>query len=506
MGEGTMDRALNQKKAGSSWSATGGPVEYLADDAGRLGARRCAGGVATALGCAAEDLPVTWIASATSEQDRTLATEGRALELGHGRLLRLVAPPAEAYNLFYGTFCNPILWFLQHGLWHRLRRSNPEAEALHAWEHGYLPVNQAFAEAVVDELRRADGPAHVMLHDYHLYAAPILIRNLYPRAVLQHFIHIPWPAPDAWERIPDAIVASICESLLANDSVVFQTETSAHNFLHTCRAFIPSAQISYTTGLVEQRGRRTRVWANPISVDIPELQSRLASPEARSCHAKLAAALGERTIVRVDRLDPAKNIYAGFEAFALLLCKYPEWRGRVRFLACLVPSRTGVPEYRRYAEEVFGLVETINSRYGTRTWQPITVLYEHNRPQALVALSLYDVLLVNSLADGMNLVSKEGPAVNQRDGVLVLSTAAGAYDELLEGALAVLPDDIEGTTDALAQALSLPAGERRSRARQLRQAILRHDLHDWLRLLLQDLADIEASHIREPVMAGVRSS
>ena len=502
-GGGSNRRGIRFEQSRLLLVSNRGPIEHGVDATGHLTGRGCAGGVATALGCASDGMPVTWIAGAMSEADRLLAAEG-PVELGDGKLLRLVAPPAEAYDLSYGTFCNRILWFLQHGLWPRLDRATLERDIIHAWEYGYLPVNQAFAEAVVDELRRRDDPGRVMLHDYHLYAAPILIRNLCPRATLQHFIHIPWPAPDAWKNLPEPIVTSICGSLLANDSVVFQTEMSAHNFLHTCRAFISDAEVYFTAGLVAQRGRRTHVWANPISVDVSDLQSRLASPESRAYREKLGGALSERTIVRVDRLDPSKNVYGGFQAFSLLLQKYPEWRGRVSFLACLVPSRTGVPEYRAYGEEVFGLVDAINNHYGTRTWQPITVLYEHNRPQALVALSLYDVLLVNSLLDGMNLISKEGPVVNQRDGVLVLSTAAGSYDALRDAALAVLPDDIEGTADALAQALSLPPAERRHRARQLRQAVFGHQLGDWLRLLLQDLADIEASQAREPVMAGVR--
>lgn len=502
-GGGTNDRGIRFDQSRLLLASNRGPIEHGVDATGHLTGRGCAGGVATALACASDGTPVTWIASATSAADRLLADEG-AVKLGDGKLLRLVAPPAKAYDLSYGTFCNRILWFLQHGLWGRLHRSNLEKEALYAWECGYLPVNQAFAEAVVDELRRTDGPGRVMLHDYHLYAAPILIRNLCPRATLQHFIHIPWPSSDAWEKLPRPIAASICQSLLANDSVVFQTETSAYNFLRTCRAFVPDADVYFTAGLIAQRGRRTHVWANPISVDVSDLQSRLASPESRAYREKLAGALSERTIVRVDRLDPSKNVDGGFQAFNLLLQKYPEWRGRVSFLACLVPSRTGVPEYRTYAEKVFGLIEAINSHYGTPSWQPITVYYEHNRLQALVALELYDVLLVDSLSDGMNLVSKEGPVVNQRDGVLVLSTAAGSYDELRDAALAVLPDDIEGTADALAQALSLPGAERRARAHHLRQVILRHQLGDWLRLLMEDFAEIEAAQAREPVMAGVR--
>jgi len=242
---------------------------------------------------------------------------------------------------------------------------------------------------------------------------------------------------------------------------------------------------------VTYRGRRTRVSANPISVDVFDLRSQLSSPEARPYFSKLAAEMAEKTIVRVDRLDPSKNVAAGFKAFDLMLEQHPELSGRVRMLSFLVPSRTGIPEYRSHAEEVFALADDINDRHGGGDWTPVKIFYEHNRLQALVALSLYDVLMVNPLVDGMNLVSKEGPVVNRRDGALVLSESAGSFEELREGALAVRPDDVENTADALFNALTLTETERRERALLLRRAVLRHDIGRWLQVQLDDLAAID---------------
>jgi len=159
-------------------------------------------------------------------------------------------------------------------------------------------------------------------------------------------------------------------------------------------------------------------------------------------------------------------------------------------LSFLVPSRTSIPEYRSYAEDVFALADEINDRYGGGDWTPIKVFYEHDRLQALVALSLYDVLMVNPLVDGMNLVSKEGPVLNRRDGALVLSEAAGSFEELREGALSVRPEDIEGTAEALFTALTLGEEERRERAALMRRAVLRHDIGRWLQVQLHDLAAI----------------
>jgi trehalose 6-phosphate synthase len=194
-----------------------------------------------------------------------------------------------------------------------------------------------------------------------------------------------------------------------------------------------------------------------------------------------------QTIVRVDRLDPAKNVLRGFQAFELLLERRPDLHTRVRFLAFLVPSRSGIPEYDSYVRDVFGAVESINARFGRPDWTPITVFHEQNRGQALAGLGLYDVLLVNSIADGMNLVSKEGPLLNERDGVLCLSTAAGSYEQLQRGVIPVDPFDASQTAQALEAALELDPEVRKTMALMMRSAIESHQLTDWLRHLIQDL-------------------
>jgi len=460
-----------------------GPLEHYIDEQGALRHRCAPGGVATALASLATGTPVTWVATAGNDEERDLARRGGHIDLGDEKRLRLIAPAPEAFDLYYSTFCNPTLWFLQHSIWERL---SEERDLAHAWEHGYLPVNQAFAEAIVEELERGEN-ARVMLHDYHLYAAPLFIRNLYPAAVLQQFVHIPWPEPEAWLHLPPSIVESICEGLLANDSVAFQTEQSMVAFIRTCEAYLDGLETGGDLRSIFRGGHTTRLWWNPISVDIWDLRGQLASAEAQQYRDRFAGSPAMRTIVRVDRLDPAKNTGIGFRAYERLLATHPEWTGHVRFLAFLVPTRDCIPEYRDYAREVFAQVKAVNCRYGRPGWTPVTVFHEHNRTQALAAMSQCDVLLVNPMADGMNLVSKEGPVLNERDGVLVLSERAGSYAELGDAALGVAPEDIDATAEALHRALTMPAGERAERARRLRQAVVRHSLGRWLRLLLDDL-------------------
>lgn len=465
-----------------------GPVEHVFDETGRIRRRDAAGGVATALSSVAKQQPVTWIASAGTDADKTLSILGQRIQIGRESALKLLALPDKAFYAFYNTFCNPILWFVQHSIGDQLMSKDLAREALDAWQDGYVPINQQFAEAVIEEMEGDGHDVQVMLHDYHLYLAPRLIRAARPRAALQQFVHIPWPGPSAWRQLPDLIVRRICAGLLANDSIVFQTDASVENFLSTCRTYLGEAKVMERQAEVEYLGHTTFVWSNPISLDSNELLALRNQPLLERFRGKFEAPADVKTIVRVDRLDPSKNIADGYEAYDLMLQRNPQMHGKVRFFSFLVPSRDVIPEYITYRQRVFDLVDAINRKYGTPEWTPITVFHEHNRLQALAALTLYDVLLINSVADGMNLVSKEGPILNERDGVLALSTMAGSFEELQHGAVAVNPFDIVDTANALEKALLMSAKERTQRAASLRSAIAGHQTSDWLKLQLRDLA------------------
>jgi trehalose 6-phosphate synthase len=476
-----------------------GPIEHHMCD-GHYEARQGDGGLAVALCSAARCTPLAWVAGAMTEGDRQAARRngngnGTAVVASDGAWrLRMVLVSQETYDRYYNLMSNAVLWFVQHSLWDSpcgpRGRPNLWREIEEGWDFGYVPVNQAFAEAVLAELAKPDTAPYVMFHDYHLYLAPLPVRQRAPDAVLSHFSHIPWPPPDAWQQLPWSIAQSVLEGLLACDLVGFQTPESVHNFLLSCYDYIRGAEVDFEDGSVALDGHKTIVRSYPISVDAAALRRRMESPAVKRYKTALAPNCCSRTIVRVDRMDPAKNILLGFEAFDLLLETNPELVGQVRFLAFLVPSRQAVPEYRCHAEAVLSLADHLNRRWGTERWQPIQVFYEHNYDQALAALSLYDVLLVNSLSDGMNLVSKEGALVNERDGVLVLSRAAGAFRELGDAALPIEPRDVAGTADALAQALAMPPEERRWRAARLRAAVEANDFSDWFERQLSDLEEI----------------
>jgi len=479
-----------------------GPFEHKRDVDGRMRRHPTGGGVATALTSLLARNELAWVAGAVSSADRELAGRGlRQIPMENGHRLRFAIADSESYDLFYGTFSNPILWFLQHSMWDFLgERADLKSDIVNSWGNGYVPVNQAFAEAVSDEIERARGVPRVMLHDYHLYLAPLFIRHRHPGALLQHFIHIPWPEPQIWQALPLPIIQSICEGLLANDSVSFQTEEFKRNFILTCLTYLPGATADVAGSRIDYDGHSVDVFANPISVDVFGLRLQLADPVIQSYQRALSEGAGDLlTIVRVDRLDPSKNVLGGFQAYDLLLKRHPQWRGRVRFLAFLVPTRDLIPEYAQYRDDVLALIAGIDRRYGSKRWKPISLYHEQNRLQALAGLSLYDVLLANSIADGMNLVVKEGPVLNQRDGALVLSKTVGAYEEFSEAAFGVDPYDIEGTAEALHEALLLSAEERRERAIFLRRRIAKHDINRWLEVQI-------AAFQRREAIAGLSPS
>jgi trehalose 6-phosphate synthase len=470
-----------------------GPLEYHVDESGRLEAKNGNGGVATALTSLVPLADFVWIASAMTEGDRRMARKGRhSVQVGdHSCQQRFVALPRETYHRYYGVFSNPILWFLQHGLWDELQ-GRDAAQIRRSWEQGYLPANRAFARAVVGEVEGGSVPPYVMVQDYHLYMCPGYVREMAPDVILQHFLHIPWPEPEAWEKLPRDIVQSICASLLSADIVGFQTDVSARNFADTCRHFLPDVASDAAAGTMSRCGRTTRLRTHPVSVDVERLRSQMLSLDFARYRKQLRTLAGKHTIVRVDRVDPSKNILGGLDAFELLLRRHPEIAGETKMLAFLVPSRGSVPEFRRHAGQVWRRIDQINARFESGGQRPIEVFAENNYMQALAGMSLYDVLLVNSLADGMNLVSKEGPVVNGRDGVVVLSTEVGSHRELSDSVLSVAPQDTEGTADALWLALTMPEDEKRRRAERLRGIIVQNDLQTWLERQSHDLSDLAA--------------
>ena len=454
-----------------------GPVGYARSENGSRVARRGGGGLVTALRSLVAHHDVTWIASAIGTEDRAVATEAggafdETLRDGAHCRLRLVLHDQAAYDRYYNVVANPTLWFLQHDLWDLLEQRRDGLA--HAWEDGYVAVNRAFSEAVLEEL--AERPdATVFFHDYHLYVAPTLVREERPDALLAHFTHIPWPPPDRWRVLPEPVRVAIHAGLVANDVVAFHTERWADAFRASARETLGPDALT-----------RSTVVAHPISVDPSEFEELAASPAVLEAGRRLEAGRSERVVLRVDRTDPSKNVVRGVLAFERLLETTPEAVGRVVMRTLLDPSRQTTPEYVVYLAEIEREIARVNERFGQDGWLPIDLHVEDDFAASIAAYKQYDVLLVNSVYDGLNLVAKEAPLVNERDGVLVLSRNAGAFEELADWVVPVDPLDVEGQAAALREALGLDAGERRRRLDAIQGWVREHDLERWVDALLAD--------------------
>jgi trehalose 6-phosphate synthase len=472
------------------------PVSYFRDHDGRRGAKRGGGGVVSALGGLLAHHDVTWVASAMTEEDRAVAAEheGSFVEEtadGSSYRLRLVAHDSAAYDRFYNELANPTLWFLQHYLWGLGSAPDFGPELHEAWSDGYVPVNEGLAAAALEELER-EPDAAVLFHDYHLYLAPRFVREARPDVVTSHFVHIPWPEPDYWHALPPELRTAVHEGLLANDVVGFHTERWRRAFLLATERLL-GASVDPEAGTVEYRGRTTRVVAHPISVDAAEFERLRHDPAVLEREKALVARRPEQLVLRVDRTDPSKNIVRGFHAFGLLLERHPGLHGRVGMVALLAPSRQDIPAYAEYVGEVEAAVRAVNERFGRDGWQPIALDVADDFPRSVAGYKQFDVLLVNPVFDGLNLVSKEAFLVNEHDGVLVLSENAGVHEELGEWALTVNPIDVSGQAEALYEALVLEPGERRRRADAIREHVRAHDIREWVEAQLTDLDAVRSS-------------
>jgi trehalose 6-phosphate synthase len=485
------------------------PVAFRRED-GRRRARRGAGGLVTALvGLVGQLEDAVWVCAASTDEDAAVAAEHKgsaipvimageprvvAADSGAERVLqlRMVEVDPAAHEDFYGVISNPLLWFIQHGLYDLTRSPNFGQRERDAFEHGYVTVNEAFADAVVHEVEAQGGRALVMLHDYHFYLVASIVRERCPDVVLSHFVHIPWPGPDAWRVLPPDMRERIMQGLLGNDVVAFHTERFARNFL-LCLQELLGLPINLDKMTAQVGPRTVTARTYPISIDVDALTEVASSRAVRHRLDDLEQWLvadDAKLIVRVDRTDPAKNIVRGFLAFELMLDGHPELVGKVRFLAFLQPSRLDVPEYADYISRIGSVVARINAKYTHGGEAPIDLRLHEDFPTAVAAYTICDVVWVNSLADGMNLVAKEAVSVSRRDAVLALSENTGAHEELGAFAVTLYPFDIQQQADALYEALTMPAQARKDRREAAADIVRGNDVGKWLSFQLADLAEI----------------
>jgi len=471
-----------------------GPLAHDRQDGERTTSRG-GGGLVTALsGLAGRLDDAVWVCGALTEEDTAVAREhdGAAFDAGDGEaelLVRMVETDPEEQRKFYTVIANPLLWFVQHYLWALSDAPDITRRELDAFENGYVPVNARFADAVAEEVEARGGDVTVMVQDYHFYLVPDLLRARCPDVFLHHFVHIPWPQPDAWRVLPRPMREAVLRGVLGNDIVAFHTEHYARNFLLGCQELLNlPVDLDGLKVQVDDRTVRTRWY--PISIDPAALEERAASAEVSSREDDLAARRRDHLILRVDRADLSKNIVRGFKAYDVLLDDHPELSERVTFLALIQPSRQDVEEYSAYLDRIKRVVADVNLKHGTADWQPIDLRIQDDMDTALAAYKLYDLLVVNAIFDGMNLVAKEAVIVNQRHGVLALSENTGAHEEMGAFALTLHPFDIQQQADAFWDALCMEPDERKERAEACAATVRGNDIDKWLAEQLDDVRKV----------------
>jgi trehalose 6-phosphate synthase len=456
-----------------------GPLSFTLDGDGQLSARRGGGGLVSGLSSVAGHPNALWVCAALSDADRAAARGAEGGRLGldgtpGGSGVRMLDIPPAIFHRAYNAVANSTLWFVHHMLYDTPNQPYFGIAFEREWE-SFRTYNRAFAEALAEEAGPpgAGRPVRAVVQDYHLALVPRMLADLRPDVRIAHFEHTPWAPPDYYRMLPDDVGREVLEGMLGADHAGFLCQRWADAFVDCCEAILgpQGAQVDRARQRVSYQGHVTGIGVHPLGVDADGLISRASEPDVQARVAALAEAAGRRKLIlRIDRTELSKNIVRGLAAYRELLVTHPEWHGQVVHVAFAYPSRHDLPEYREYTASVQRLARQISEEFGTEDWDPLILQVDDDYARSLAAYRMADVLLVNPIRDGMNLVAKEGPILSERGCALVLSREAGAATELGRDALIINPFDVSGTAEALHAALMMTEPERNARAASLAQA------------------------------------
>ncbi|MEP6851162.1 MAG: trehalose-6-phosphate synthase [bacterium] len=444
-------------------AANRGPLSVEAVDHGEDKISRGGGGLVSGMQAALAQAPgAVWVCAALNPKERSLARQAAAGRMSsipsvsealHGEFeVRMLPIDAVTFRRAYNGIANATLWFVLHMLYELPHRPVFDGSWRRQWD-SYVRYNRAFAEALAEEA--AEG-ATVMVQDYHLFLVPRMLRDLRPDLRIGFFTHTSWVGPDYFTILPDDVAAAVLDGILGADLIGFHTHRWATDFAACTRAVL-------------DRDPGEAVGVFPLGLDVEALHKRASAPDCEARLRDLREQVGDRLVIgRVDRTELSKNVLRGLLAYRELLRTRPEWLERVVHLVFNYPSREDLPEYRVYVDAVEALAVEIEEEFGTDDWSPLSLEIGHDYPGSLAALRLSDVLLVNSLRDGMNLVVLEGCVLSEREPAVVLSREAGAAEVI--GALSRLvnPYDVSRTAVALHDALSEAPASRAKTAARLR--------------------------------------
>ena len=470
-------------------AANRGPVSISAGAAGREEVRRGGGGLVSGMVSALSEVGGLWVCAALNDRERAAARrapDGHLAEAGYdtgGLDVRMLPLDPSTFARAYNGIANSTIWFIQHLLYDSANTPVFDAGWRRLWA-AYERYNRTFADALAAE---AAPGAKVMVQDYHLNLVPRQLREQRDDLHIAHFTHTPWAPPEQFGMLPTAVAREILTGLLGADHVGFHSRRWSEAFLRCCDRFL-DADVDLAAGTVRWQGRTVRTGVHPLGTAADEIRAKAHDEDAEAGLAHLREVIGDRKVIsRVDRTELSKNIVRGLLAYRELLRLRPEWHGRIVHVAYAYPSRTDIPEYREYTASVQRAGREIEQEFGTDDWDPVLLDVANDYPGSLAALRLADVLLVNPVRDGMNLVAEEGVVLSEHDCAVVLSREAGIADQYGQDALLVNPYDVTETAEALHAALSMPAAERQERWKRLLSAATALPPADWFRQQLDAL-------------------
>ena len=433
-----------------------------------------AGGLITALAPLMKTNHGVWVGWPGCGEEAPIDDLVESFAKAQGYSLKPVPLTEDEVEKYYRGFSNEALWPLFHDLLGHCIFSHDNYRV-------YDAVNRRFAQVTAEASSDIDI---IWIHDYQLISSGWYLRQLHPRRKIAFFLHIPFPSPDLFRRLPWS--KQLLVSLLAYDLVGFQTLRDHRNFIHCATSLIKGVEIlsRHRNHTVLRYGDRIiKAGHFPISIDFNDFAGRAGSEEVSKAAWYLHENYEQRQLILgIDRLDYTKGIPERFLAFERTLEKYPDLRNQVSLLQIVVPSRTMVPDYIDLKSQLEQLAGRINGRFSEHGWVPLHYHFRSlDEVQLLAHYRTAEIALVTPLRDGMNLVAKEYCACSiDNKGVLILSKFAGAADQLGKHALLVNPYDIEKTADAIYMAFSMTQAERRRRMKLLRNQIRRTDVHFWL--------------------------
>jgi trehalose 6-phosphate synthase len=454
---------MADRRVGLVVASNRGPMSLRATRSGRALPGHAAGGLAPSLARALEGTDALWVAAAMNDAEQQAASGHVSVRTPGGVEVRLVQVTEEQLAAAYRVIANGTLWPLLHGLFDATYRPVLDRRWHEAWE-GYRAYNVAFADEIA---RVAAEGATVVVNDYHLFLCGARLARARPDLRTIHFSHTPFCGPEELAVLPASIRRELLSGLCAYGTTAFHTRRWAGAF-ERCLEDVP--------GIV------ANVAVVPLGVDDQELSRIAETEEVVRARENLVSHLQSRRLMfRGDRVEPAKNIVRGFLAFEELLLDDATLLDEVVFSARLYLSREELPEYRAYRNVIEQVCARVNHRFSSAKFPPIDLEIADDIDASIAAMTVADVLVVNPVRDGMNLVAKEGPVLSRTDTALGLSVRAGAFEELGEYALAIEPFDVSGTADVMRQALALDKEERRSRAQHLAAIAARQPPAVWLK-------------------------